>query len=49
MRHRLSQIGFVGVVEDVTSETGFVIGTHRYRGATRDLPKAQPWFQFGAP
>ena len=49
MRERLSQTGFVGVVEDVTSETGFVIGTHRFRGTTRDLPKDQAWFQFGAP
>lgn len=49
MRERLSQTGFVGVVEDVTSNTGFVIGTHCYRGTTRDRPKDQPWFQFGAP
>ena len=49
MRERLSQTGFVGVVEDVTSETGFVIGTHRFHGTTRDLPKDQAWFQFGAP
>ena len=49
MRERLSQTGFVGVAENMTSATGFVIGTHRYGGVLRDLPEDQQWFQFGAP
>lgn len=47
MRNRLSQTAFDGLEEDLTSETGYVIGTHRYRGPTKNLPIDQRWFQFG--
>ena len=46
-REMFARAGFDGVVEDVTSDTGYAIGTHRYRGAGQALPADQRWFRFG--
>ena len=46
-RENFNRAGFEALGEDLTSEDGYAIGTHRHLGSTQALPAGQRWFRFG--
>jgi hypothetical protein len=47
IRNLFREAGFEGLAEDLTSDEGYVIGTHRFGGSSTPAPKGQRWFEFG--
>lgn len=47
IRNLFREAGVESLAEGLTSDQGYVIGTHRLGGSSTPAPKGQRWFEFG--
>ena len=47
IRRHFQKAGFEAIEEELTSDNGYTIGTHRYKGESTPLLPDRRWFEFG--